>query len=281
MQKEFEANEKYKLFRNVRDLLHPSISKKNISNYKIIVDEHCLLLRCFYPKKVSHMEKVILYIPGEGSITGCEEKYSDISSNFSKELDQLVITIDYENQEESVENLYDKIYETISFIYKELRKESIKEENITIIGDSTGANIALNCIKKGKNEIKFGNMILFYPVLSGEYSKKTKYPSIIENTSVNYDLIEKLNKYYKNTKKEYFPLSIKEKILLPRTLILSGNVDPLVDEAKAFQEKEENVELKIIGFAYHGFLNTKDKEIIKEYWKYLKTFMKVENNEFL
>ena len=279
-QNEFEKDEKYKLFRKVKEVLHPSISKKNISNYKIIVDENCLLLRVFYPKKVSNIKEVILYIPGEGEITDCEGMYSDISSNFSKELDKLVISIDYENSCKKLEELYDKVYETIIFIYQELRKEKIKEENISIIGDSTGANIVLNCVKRASKEnIQFGQMVLFYPVLSGEYSGKTKYTSIKENTSVNYNLVEKLKKYYKGSKKEIFPLALEEKIRYPKTLILSGNVDPLVDEAKAFQEKNENVELEIIGFAYHGFLNTKDKEIIKEYWKALKGFMNVENNE--
>ena len=77
---EFDLEEKYKLFRSVKELLHPSISKRNISNYKIVIDEDLLLLRVFYPKKISNIHDVILYIPGEGSITECEGKYSDISS---------------------------------------------------------------------------------------------------------------------------------------------------------------------------------------------------------
>ena len=38
-QNEFDNEIKYKLYRNVRELLYPSISKKNISDYKVIVDE--------------------------------------------------------------------------------------------------------------------------------------------------------------------------------------------------------------------------------------------------
>ena len=122
-------------------------------------------------------------------------------------------------------------------------------------------------------------MVLFYPVLSGEYSGKTKYLSIKENTSVNYNLIGKLKTYYKNAKKDIFPLNNDKKIKYPKTLLLSGNVDPLIDEAKDFAEKNENIDLRIVDFAYHGFLNTKDKEIIKEYLKELKEFMQVKNND--
>ena len=279
-QNEFELEEKYKLFRNVKELLHPTISKRNISNYKIIVDENLLLLRVFYPKKVSNINKIMIYIPGEGEITDCEGLYSDISGNLSKELDQMVISIDYEKQINDFNHLFERIFDTLKYIYNELRKENIPEENISVVGDSTGANILLNLIKKmNEEDIKVGKMILFYPVLSGEYNGKTKYASIKENTSVNYNLIDKLKKYYKNAPKEIFTLNQEEQVEYPKTLLLSGNVDPLIDEAKAFSEKNNQIELEIIDFAYHGFLNTKDKEIIKEYLRVLKKFMGLENND--
>ena len=36
----FDTEKKYRLYRTVYEILHPTISKKNISNYKIIVDEN-------------------------------------------------------------------------------------------------------------------------------------------------------------------------------------------------------------------------------------------------
>lgn len=273
-QNEFELEEKYKLYRTVKDLLHPTISKRNISNYKIVVDDNLLLLRVFYPKKVSNIKDIVIFIPGEGEITNCEGQYSDISAFLSKEIDKMVISLDYEKRVKNLEELYSKIYETVEFIYNKLRDEDIPINNITIMGDSTGANIVLNIIEDMiKNNIFVGQMILFYPVLSGEYNGKTKYASITENTSVNFDLIPKLNEYYKNCNKNIFPLQVNKDINYPRTLLLSGNVDPLIDEAKDFASKHEQIELKIVDFAYHGFLNTKDKEIIKEYVLELKTFM--------
>ena len=276
-QNEFELEEKYKLYRTVKELLHPTISKRNISNYKIVVDEDLLLLRVFYPKKVSNIHEVIIFIPGEGEITNCEGKYSEISSFLSKELDKMIITIDYEKTTNKVEELIEKIYQTISFIYKELIEGKIDINHISIMGDSTGATLLLNMINKmQQDKIEMGRMILFYPVLSGEYSGKTKYLSIKENISVNYDLIPKLKTYYKNVDPQFFPLVNNQEIEYPKTLLLSGNVDPLIDEARDFASKHNEINLEIIDFAYHGFLNTKDKEIIREYIKSLKTFM---NNE--
>ena len=67
--------------------------------------------------------------------------------------------------------------------------------------------------------------------------------------------------------------------MYPNTLLLTGNVDPLIDEAKDFADKNEKIHLEIVDFAYHGFLNTKDKEIIKEYLGSLKKFMNKEKKE--
>ena len=278
-QNEFELGERYKLYRTVKELLHPTISKRNISNYKIVIDENLLLLRVFYPKKVSNIKDIMIYIPGEGEITECEGMYSEISAHLSKELDKMVITIDYEKSTDNLEELVKKIFDTVSYIYNQLVEGDIAIQNITIAGDSTGANILLNILEKMNQEkIEVGQMILFYPVLSGEYNGKTKYTSILENTSVNYNLIPKLKEYYKKVPKEFFPLAAEKKVEYPKTLVLSGNVDPLIDEAKDFAQRNETVELEIIDFAYHGFLKTKDKEITKEYIRALKNFLNVENN---
>ena len=62
----FDNEDRYSLFRNVKELLHPSISKENISEYKIILKEGLLPIRVYYPKKVSNMNNVSIFIPGSG-----------------------------------------------------------------------------------------------------------------------------------------------------------------------------------------------------------------------
>ena len=279
MQNEFEKEEKYKLFRSVKEILHPTISKKNISNYKIIIEENLLPLRVSYPTKVSNLQDVIIYIHGDCNITNSGGKYSEIISNLSKELDKTIISIDYQDVEKDLKKSYERILETTRYVYDQLMEAGKTKDNITFMGDSTGASILLNVytnLEKEKKEI--GKMVLFYPVLSGEYSGKTELKSIKENTTVDHDLVKKLNSYY-NSKKEkenamYFHLQITEKIKYPKTLILIGNVDPLIDEAVLLSEKDKKITCKVISFANHGFLNTQDKEIIKEYMTELKEFMK-------
>ncbi len=285
MHNEYEKEEKYKLFRTVKEILHPTISKKNISNYKIIVDESILPLRVFYPNKVSNLKNVVIFVPGDAKITSSENKYSEVLTTLSKNLDKVVISLDYEDYKEDLISLQNKIYSSIKLIYSKLIEIGLTSENIILMGDSTGGSIILNVYDKiNKDKLAFGSTILFYPILSGEYFGKTKYKSIEENNTINHDLIKKLKRYYssKLKKEEYtsgniFPLQSRKRVKYQNTTILTGNTDPLIDETKDFCEKH-NIILNIIDFAYHGFLNTTDNEIIKEYNEVLNNFLSNKNN---
>lgn len=277
MQYEFDKEEKYKLFRTIKEILHPTISKKNISDYKIIISEELLPLRIFYPKKVTNLSNVMIYIHGDGKLTSCEGKYSDIASSFATELDQLVISMEYENYN-NIEDINKITKKTFTYIYNELIKANIHSENITLVSDSNASIYTINIVEKmNKQEIKIKNLILFYPVLSGEYYGKTSFESINANDKVDYNLITKLQDFFgKKPQKRIFPLN--KEITYPRTLIITGNVDPLIDEAKYLTNQNPNVSIYMPSFSNHGFLNTRDKDVKDDYFDKLKQFLKDKDN---
>ena len=265
---EFDYEEKYKLYRNVGDLLHPTISKKNISNYRIIISDDCLPLRIFYPTKVSNLRDVFIYIHGEEKITNCKKKYAAISTYFAKNYNRLVISIDYDNYTNlNLKKLNILIYSTIKKIYIDLINNNIFKENITLVGDSTSASTILFLTRKmNKENIEFGKYLLFYPPVSGKYS--------INKLDANFDidLFPKLKLYYKGVRKSLFPINDKE-IRYPETLILCGKIDPLLEEINDFVNMHKEIKLKVIPFANHGFLGTDDKEIINEYNNFIIKFL--------
>ena len=267
---EFDYEEKYKLYRNVVDLLHPTISKKNISNYRIIISEDLLPLRIFYPTKVSNLKDIFIYIHGEGQITNCEKKYATISNYFAKNYNRLVISIDYDNYTNlDLKKLNILIYSTIKKIYLDLVNNNIFKENITLVGDSTAASTILYLTRKmNKENIKFGKYLLFYPPVSGKYA--------INKLDANFDieLFPKLKQYYKGIRKNLFPINDKE-IKYPQTLIICGKIDPLLEEINDFVNMHKEIELKVISFAGHGFLGTDDKEIISEYNNIITKFLNI------
>ena len=274
--KNLRENDEYKLYKSVREILHPSISKKNISNYKIIVKEELLPIKVYYPNKVSNIDKVIIYVRGSNDIIEYNNKYKEILSMLSKDLDRLIISIEY-NEDEQIEKQENSIYNTFKYLYEGLKTNNIKSNNISLIGDSTGSNIIINSIDKmKKNSINDIKLILFYPALienSIEEGKKRN----------NYEMVKNIKKYYQS-KLGKKTISINDIIKLnyndyeefPNTLIICGKVDPLLDEIKVLKEKISNSELKLISFASRNFLCTRDDEIINEYKTILNDFFNIE-----
>jgi len=278
IQNEFDTEIKYKLFRTITEILHPSISKKNISNYKIIIDEEILPVRVFYPNKVTGIDKVIIYIHGNGKVTDCNEKYSDICKSISKKTDRLLIAIEYEEEKHKFKKMYDEIFNTLKYLYKGLERNNIDPNNICLMGDSTGASIITAINYLNKKDINIKKQILFYPVVTLDHEN---YESIKKNDNFNIYLLDNLKEYYNfiACKKEFksellnpINLDIKNN---PNTLILVGKVDSLKDEISKYYEKIENKNNKYveIPFSAHGFLKEMDKELETEVFTEIEKFI--------
>lgn len=279
---DFDNEVRYKLYRTVKDLITPSISKVNISNYRIVFDDDLLPVRVFYPKKVSDLKEIIIYVPGDGTITKCYSKYSDICSNLAIELDKMIIAIDHTNILNTYPSSLNKIEKIIKYLYEELEKSGISKEKITLMGDSTGGNyissITFRFIKENLDYIN--KEILLYPLLSGDYSKKSKYNSILSTT--NQGFIDSIRRYMKkyatlkeNLKSEdVCPILNEDYNNYPKTLIITGELDPLKDEAEEFY-KHLNNESKYLNItlANHGFINSNDFDIKKELLNGIKEFI--------
>ena len=235
MNNAFEKEERYKLYRTVREILHPTISKRNISEYKIIVDDNLLPLRIFYPQKVTNMNKVTIYIHGDILLTNCKAKYAEISNKIALSTDNLVISIDSEELTNVTNKKYiNKMYEITKYLIEELYKLNIT--NIKLLGDSTGSTTILNFKDKLKEDNLNLKTILFYPVLSSKY-------------------ITKKNK----TNKDNYENS----------LIIIGTEDEYYEEIKTYTSN-----IVEIPNMKHGFLKEQNESVKKIYIEAIKDYIK-------
>lgn len=261
VQDNFDNLIEYKLYRNVRDLIHPSISKRNISDYKIILNDDLLPVRVFYPKKVSNMQKVIIYLPGEGKVTDSYGKYTDISKDLALKTNRCLITVDYFENGIKYPDTIDKIYELLLYLYQQLHEIGIADEDIVLLGDSFGGNLvnAMNIkfIEDGYDYIK--KCVLFYPMISMNYEEDL-YPSFEGNTK--FDLLtmntcKSFVKSYSNSDDYYVKVLNYDKLeSLPRYMVITGDIDPLRDEGKDFYDKlnnDKNIYINLESNT-HGFL---------------------------
>lgn len=161
----------YKLYRTLHDIMHPSISRKNITNYKIVINENLLPLQIYYPNKEVILENIIIYIANK------IDNY-DIYNELAKRTNNLVILID--NNEK---NKIDDYYKTINYIYDNTSIMDINPSNITIMSDFEGTDIENKIVLKSSKSKDFtiNKIILLGPKdINVKNDKNNKL--IIENT---------------------------------------------------------------------------------------------------
>lgn len=257
---EFDKEIKYKLFRTVNEILHPTISKKNISDYKIIMEDDILPVRVFYPKQVTNIDKVIIYVHGNGEVTNCMEKYGDICKNFAVSTNCLIVAIEYDDLSDSYKEIVSEVEKCIKYLYDKFIINNIIEKNIILMSDSTGSHIT-SLIK-----VPIKKQVLFYPVLSTKYTKKD-----MKNEDFNIGLVERINKYFSDYKEDT-SINLKDKDL-DKTLVLVGNIDMLIDDIKNRVGNNKNIECIDIPFAAHGFLREMDKELSNDVFTIINKFI--------
>lgn len=270
-QNEFDNEIKYKLYRNVRELLYPSISKKNISDYKVIVDEEILPVRVFYPKKVSNLDKVIIFVHGDSKVTGCNGEYESICRKISIHTNHLLIAIDYKLDSSKKKKMREDFSNTIIYLKRELERNNILNSNITLMLESTAA-----LLLKKEYEEKFPiRTVLFYPVFNINYNQLDNYPSVIYNQQFQEFLIDNIKSHcMKYLYKREINNEIGDVYIPKNTMIFVGNIDPLKDIILDLKNYY-NVSIKVVPFAIHGFLGQNDEELQDDVFSELNKFLEV------
>ncbi|MBR2828111.1 MAG: alpha/beta hydrolase fold domain-containing protein [Bacilli bacterium] len=266
IENEFDNDTKYRLFRTVREILHPTISKKNISDYIVIMSDETLPIRVFYPKKISNIKKIIIYVHGDGKVTSCHGKYSNICKDISIRLDSLVIGLEYDEEKPIKERIKD-IEETIQYIYNGLEKNDKSDEDIILMGDSTGC-LLIQRINSKELISKIKKEIFCYPLLSIDFLDE-KYSSVERNMEFNMHLKKEAEEFFKkntiSNKKES-----KNEI---KKLIIIGTVDSIIDGVKDYYKEDNNSKIVNIPFASHGFLRKMDQELSDEFYQEISDFL--------
>ena len=283
----FSNEEKYKLYRNMYEIIHPSISKKNISSYKIVLDDNYLPVRVFYPRKVSTIDSVVIFVPGNGIVTNCYGKYEDICKDMAMGLDKLVICLDYYDCSEKYPYLFDKVYESIDFLLDEVCKNEIDPKKVCLMGESFGGCLVCGvtlkrCDDNLNNKYK---EVLLYPLVSGDYFGGSKFESLKRDREIDKELLNDISstfkKYISNKKrlsdKYVCPLKEKNFSLYPDTFVITGESDIVKDEGFKFYEKlsEFNTNSKYLNveFLEHGFIDFTDDSIKEEIYNKIDEFL--------
>ena len=204
-------------------------------------------------------KRILIYVHGGGFVSGGLNTHSNLCYKLSKELNVCVISIDYKLAPE-----YKFPYQ-INEINKVCEEIFKLHSDIVIMGDSAGANLAFS-VSTVNRKLKFKEIIMAYPTTQTDYTSKTKFKSVIENSGKTLLTKESLRDYFslylKNDKdyKDKRVNLLRNNWLfgLPPVTIITGTHDPLHDEGYALIEKLDRFLVKTryldVIDATHGFL---------------------------
>lgn len=282
----FDIKKNYKLYRLIQKIVCPKIGvKEQYLDFEYEVDNRKIPIRIFDPKKA---EKLIIYIHGGGWMSGDLDTHSSICYLLAKETNRKVISIGYRLAPEyPFPNGFDDCYLVVKSIMNNIEEFNITWEDVTLMGDSAGGNLSAAVSQKALDDRDFrvGHQVLIYPAVQTDYTKYTKYKSVINNSGKGFLTQKQLHDYiniyipkFADLSNPYVaPILSKKMFGLPKTLIITGSLDPLRDEGIAYAKKLKRhlvlVKHYDLDGAIHGFFTnildkkytTKTIELIKEF----------------
>ena len=253
-------------------------------------------IRVFFPDEASCMEKdqikgrkIMLFLHGGGWATEHVENYERVCSRMAQATGQTVAAVEYRLAPEHKfpTGLMD-CYAVARALYMH---PDTKPEDITLIGDSAGGNLAaaLSIMARDRGEFMPKRQILIYPALNNCYTEESPYKSVQENgegyllTAVK---MEDYLKLYESSPKDrqnpYFAPILEEDLShMPDTLILTAEFDPLRDEGEAYGKRLKDagnyVEVHRIPEALHGYFALGIRFLhVQESFEIMNKFLKKE-----
>lgn len=293
---EKDLKDTYQLERKMVNMTHPHILKPffRMWDHEVNIGDHKIPVRIFFPSKEG-IYPLLIFFHGGGFVTGNINSYSKVCTHMANLTKHIVLSVDYRL---APEHPFPAGLEDCYAVVKEVMASTLLFnhviEDITLIGDSAGANLAaaVSLLARDRGAFKISKQILLYPSTYNDHSDASPYPSVKEN-GYDYLLTQKRMKDYidlyirnkADLQNPYVaPLLAKDFANQPDTLIITAEYDLLRDEGEAYGEKlraaGNKVQIHRIPDAIHGFISLSPIfNEVKECYAIINRFLKEEEDE--
>ena len=265
-------------------------------DYKIYNEDFEVPTRIFFPNEKAFkgmgpdQRRVMLFIHGGGWVTESVDNYERICARLANATEHVVVSVDYRLAPENKFPVgLEDCYAVARAIFTNRFILNVEPEDITLIGDSAGGNLAaaLSLMARDRGEFMPRRQILIYPAVNSDYTEESPFPSVRENgtdylltAGTMRDYIElyagseedKLNPYFA-------PILAKDVSGQPDTLVITAEFDPLRDEGEAYalrlKQAGNRVEIRRIQDALHGYFALGIKNFhVQESFDFINRFLK-------
>ncbi|MCD8196386.1 MAG: alpha/beta hydrolase [Lachnospiraceae bacterium] len=238
--------------------------------------EHKIPLRLYFPSLEVQREAeehgirgpVILFFHGGGWVTESVETYDRVCAQMAQSTGHTVVSVEYRLAPEYRFPVgFEDCYEVARALYQDALLTDLNPDEITIMGDSAGGNLAAAvCLKaRDTGDFQVKRQVLIYPALNNCYTEDSPYSSVQENGEGYLLTAKKMEDYLnlyesrpEDRENPYFaPLLAENLQHMPRTLVLTAQYDPLRDEGEAYGKRlraaGNEVRVHRIESALHGY----------------------------
>jgi acetyl esterase len=243
-----DVKKHYKTYRCLLNVFNPGFAQVyGALDRKIIVSGREIPLRVFRfggGKK----PKAMIFFHGGGWVTGNIDTYTKICAIMARRTKHTLVSVDYRL---APENPFPAGLEDCFNVAKELFEKpyllGCKAEDITLVGDSAGANLAAVVSLMARDRAAFWpkKQILIYPATYFDHGENSPFPSVHQYGKNHLLTAEKIQNYMElyvpngqdRLSPYVAPLLAKDLSNQPETLIITAEYDPLRDEGEAYGER--------------------------------------------
>ncbi len=248
-----------------------------------------------YEKNQAGQGKILLFLHGGGWVTESIDNYERICARMANATNHFVVAVEYRlAPEHKFPAGLEDCYAAAKAIFSRQFLLNVDPEDITLIGDSAGGNLAaaLSLLARDRGEFMPRRQILIYPATYNDYSENSPFPSVQENGTDYLLTAGKMRDYIElyagseaDRQNPYFAPYLAENLAdQPDTLILTAEYDPLRDEGEAYGKRlakaGNRVQVKRIEGALHGFFALGIKHLhVQESFRYINEFLRGNDGE--
>lgn len=288
---DINTKKNFKTERAVVNITHRHVFRPSykIWDHRIFAEDHDIPVRLYSPA-IKGRFPVIIFFHGGGWVTGNMGSYDKLCTVMAERTGHMVVSVEYRLAPEHPfpAGLYD-CYLVTKEIFGNPDLLNVTSEQITLVGDSAGGNLAaaVSLMARDKGDFTPRRQILLYPSTYNNHNDESPFSSVREN-GTDYLLTQKrINDYmelYSNNAEDlmnpYFaPLISGDLSNQPDTLILTAEFDPLRDEGEAYGHKlrafGNKVEIHRMADALHGYLSLNPRfRSVQDSYRIINKFLK-------
>lgn len=285
-----DLKKNYKLYRAVNNtVVTPVKLIYKMNDYKIHLHGAEIPVRIFTPKEQRSSE-AFLFFHGGGWVTGNIDSYTKPCASLADATGRRVLSVDYRlAPEHPFPCGLNDCYQAARTIFKNSGEFQLKPEDIILMGDSAGGNLAacVSLLAKERGEFSVCRQILLYPATGNDHSDDSPFRSVYEYGREYLLTAKRIRDYIdlyipreEDRNNPYFaPLLAEDVSGQPKTLIITAEYDPLRDEGEAYGKKlagqGNQVVIHRMRDALHGFFTLPKRFVhVRNTYQLIEDFLK-------